>query len=130
MSFWGVVAVQFLVLGWAGTAVSLSVKSGSISGAPVASFSSPALNMRASVFRASLDPLTPLLRSARRDTGFPASASSQATRSAVSFCECAGSGPNAWARWKAAGRRSFGLGSRPRIPDAVNVVRQAAEPGS
>ena len=57
----------------------------------VPSFSSSAFITRASAFRASLEPLTPPLRSARRDTGLPASASSRATRSACSFCGCAGS---------------------------------------
>lgn len=39
-----------------------------------------ALNWRASALRLSLDPLTPPLRSARRDTGFPAVASLRAIK--------------------------------------------------
>jgi hypothetical protein len=37
------------------------------------------LTMRARAFSASLEPLIPLLRNARRDTGFPAAASPRAT---------------------------------------------------
>jgi hypothetical protein len=46
------------------------------------SLANSALNWRASAFRLSLDPLTPPLRSARRDTGFPAEASLRATKDA------------------------------------------------
>jgi len=37
-----------------------------------------ALSMRARAFKASLEPVTPPLRNARRDTGFPAEASLRA----------------------------------------------------
>ena len=40
---------------------------------------SSALSMRATAFRASLEPVTPPLRNARRDTGFPAATSLRAT---------------------------------------------------
>jgi hypothetical protein len=73
---------------------------------PSPSFGSPALIVRASVFRAWLELLTPPSRSALRDTGFPASASSLATRSAISFCECAGSETGRLVPAVAAGLRS------------------------
>jgi hypothetical protein len=45
---------------------------------------SSALISRATAFRAALEPLIPLLRKARRDTGFPAAASLLAIRRAWS----------------------------------------------
>ena len=53
-----------------------------------------ALIVCARAFRASLEPLTPPLRNARRDTGFPAAASLRATMRARSNCGCAGRGPD------------------------------------
>jgi hypothetical protein len=48
----------------------------------------------ARALRAWLEPLTPPLRNARRDTGFPAAASRRATMRARSNCGCAGRGPD------------------------------------
>ena len=51
-------------------------------GTAASSLADSALSRRASAFRLSLDPLTPPLRSARRDTGFPAVASLRAIKDA------------------------------------------------
>jgi hypothetical protein len=51
-------------------------------GTAACSLANLALSWRASAFRLSLDPLTPPLRSARRDTGFPAVTSLRATKDA------------------------------------------------
>src|SRR6266704_1020881 len=51
-------------------------------GTAACSLANSALSWRASALRLSLDPLTPPLRSARRDTGFPAVASLRATKDA------------------------------------------------
>jgi len=53
-----------------------------------------ALIMCARALRASLEPVTPPLRNARRDTGSPAAASLRATMRARSNCSCAGRGPD------------------------------------
>jgi len=54
---------------------------------------SSALSMRARAFSASLEPVTPPLRNARRDTGFPAAASLRAITWVRSTCGCAGRCP-------------------------------------
>lgn len=48
--------------------------------AGAANVASSVLSLRASALSASLEPLIPLLRKARRDTGFPCAASRRATR--------------------------------------------------
>ncbi len=67
--------------------------------------------MRARAFSASLEPVTPLLRNAHRDTGLPAAASLPATMQACSIFPCAGHGP-----------------SNPRSPAARRATRQ--QPGA
>jgi hypothetical protein len=62
-------------------------------------FASSTLSWRASALRLSLDPLTPALRSARRDTGFPAAASSRAMPSAWTFCWRGDRESGPWRGW-------------------------------
>jgi hypothetical protein len=66
------------------------------------------LSSRASLFSASLEPLTPPLRSARRDTGFPAAASCLARSRACSADDDSARGPGPEVRRAATRSRTEG----------------------